>query len=159
MANGSELEIEIPQLDVAEYHRPYVSVWVQSPDNKHIMDIALWYQTSKKKNKEGQGTKWLKDLRKWWRHSGRDLKFPVDGLSSPTKPPGKHSISLNDKLASLPPLQEGHYELFVEAAREVGGRETLSIPFQWDGKTLKIKTNTTVTGEKELKSITLKQQP
>ena len=156
LAESGQLEIEIPRLDVAEYHRPYVAVWVQDAGNQHVMDIEVWYQQDKKSAKEGQGTKWLKDIRKWWRMSGRELDFPVDGLSNPTKPPGKHSILLNEKLSKLPALEEGNYQLFVEAAREVGGREILSIPFKWDGKNLQVIEESTVKGSDEITSITLK---
>lgn len=156
LAESGQLEIEIPRLDVAEYHRPYVAVWVQDAGNQHVMDIEVWYQQNKKSAKEGQGTKWLKDIRKWWRMSGRELDFPVDGLSSPTKPPGKHSISLKQKFAKLPPLKDGTYQLFVEAAREVGGREILSIPFKWDGENIQLVEESAVKGSKEITSITLK---
>ena len=26
------LSIEVPRLDVAEYHRPYVAIWIENPD-------------------------------------------------------------------------------------------------------------------------------
>lgn len=157
--NGHELEVEIPQLDVAEYHKPYVSVWVQNSKNEHVLDVSLWYEMGKGKKaskQDGHGTKWIKDLRKWWRVSGRELDFPVDGVSSPTKPPGKHRVSLDEKLTDLPPLEKGSYTLCVEAAREVGGRELLSIPFKWDGENLQPEGQSSVKGKEELGTITLK---
>ena len=44
-----------------------------------------------------------------------------------------HALSFSDKqhLAKLAP---GQYTLVVEAAREVGGRELLKIPFTWPAK-------------------------
>ena len=132
-ASAAEMEIgiEIPQLNVAEYHRPYVAIWVEGADGKAVADLAVWYQN--KDTKEGHGTKWLPDLRQWWRKSGRSLKVPVDGVTGPTKPVGKHALSFSDKqhLAKLAP---GQYTLVVEAAREVGGRELLKIPFTWPAK-------------------------
>lgn len=146
------LEIEIPQLEVAEYHRPYVAAWIEGEDKQLISDVLVWYQTEVR-NPGGEhgdhGEKWLKDLRKWWRISGRNLNLPIDGLSSPTRPPGKHQINLTETIKKLP---QGSYKLHVEAAREVGGRELLAIPFTWDGTTLKAEP---VKGSTELGAITL----
>jgi len=123
-----DVNIEIPKLNVAEYHRPYVAIWVEGADQKVAANLSVWYQH--KDTAEGHGTKWLPDLRQWWRKSGRTLKVPVDGVTGPTKPVGKHALSFTDKqqLAGLAP---GDYTLVVEAAREVGGRELLKIPFTW----------------------------
>ena len=132
-ATAAQLDVgvEIPQLKVAEYHRPYVAVYVEGADGKAAANLAVWYMS--KDTAEGHGTKWLPDLRQWWRKSGRSLKVPVDGVTGPTKPVGKHALSFSDKqhLAKLAP---GQYTLVVEAAREVGGRELLKIPFTWPAK-------------------------
>ena len=77
--------------------------------------------------------------------------MPVDGVSGPTKPAGTHQIDLTAAIAALP---QGSYHLIVEAAREVGGRELLSVPFTWDGTTLQ---SDPVQGSSELGTITLKQ--
>ena len=126
-----DINVEIPKLNVAEYHRPYVAVWIEGADQKVAANLSVWYQQTS--NSEGHGTKWLPDLRQWWRKSGRSLKVPVDGVTGPTKPVGKHVLSFSDKqhLAKLAP---GQYTLVVEAAREVGGRELLKIPFTWPAK-------------------------
>lgn len=126
-----DVNVEIPKLNVAEYHRPYVAVWIEGADQKVAANLSVWYQQTS--NSEGHGTKWLPDLRQWWRKSGRSLKVPVDGVTGPTKPAGRHALSFSDKqhLAGLAP---GQYTLVVEAAREVGGRELLKIPFTWPAK-------------------------
>src|SRR5690606_31859231 len=80
---------------------------------------------------EGHGTKWLPDLRQWWRKSGRNLDLPVDGVTGPTRPVGKHVIKVDAASPRLAKLQAGQYTLVVEAVREVGGRELLKIPFTW----------------------------
>lgn len=123
------LSVEVPRLDVAEYHRPYVSVWIERKDGSLVGDLAHWYQQTQAGKEEG--TKWLKDVRQWWRRSGRDQQFPVDGISGATKPVGKHRISFNDSKAPLAGLAAGDYQLLVEAAREVGGREVIKLPFSW----------------------------
>ena len=132
--NAAELNlnIEIPRINAAEYHRPYVAVWVEGADQKAVANLAVWYQ--QRDTDEGHGTKWLPDLRQWWRKSGRTLKVPVDGITGPTKPVGKHALRLDESHPELKKLPAGNYTLVVEAAREVGGRELLKIPFTWPAK-------------------------
>ena len=147
MANDLKLTIEIPKIDAKEYHRPYVAAWIEKPDQSHAANLAVWYEA---KNEKGES--WLKDLRQWWRKSGRSVKMPLDGISGPTRPVGKHTLDIPEKSAPLPPLAEGEYTLVVEAAREVGGRETVRIPFKWDGKTA---VDASGTGKTELGQIQL----
>ncbi len=122
------LQVEIPRLTVAEYHRPYVAVWIEDSSRRSQGSLAVWYDL---KMADGEGQKWLKDLREWWRRDGRGLSFPVDGVTSATRAPGRHEVTFNTdhpQLAALPP---GDYLLAVEASREVGGRERLTLPFTW----------------------------
>ena len=85
LAADLELSLEIPRLTVAEYHRPYVAVWIENPDKTAVKTLAVWYDV-KLKNQEGQ--KWLKDMRQWWRRAGRDMSLPADGISAATRAPG-----------------------------------------------------------------------
>ena len=147
------LNIEIPRINAAEYHRPYVAAWVEGADGKAVADLAVWYQD--KDTKEGHGTKWLPDLRQWWRKSGRTLKVPVDGVTGPTRPVGKHALSLDEKHPALAKLAPGNYTLVVEAVREVGGRELLKIPFDWKGKP----SSGSAQGKTELGKVTLSAKP
>lgn len=128
LAAELQLSVEIPRLQVAEYHRPYVAIWLEQPDQKHVANLALWYE-QKLKDKEGE--KWLKDLRQWWRRSGRSLEMPVDGVSGATRAVGSHSLTFSSSQPALQTLATGDYQLVVEAAREVGGRELLRLPFSW----------------------------
>lgn len=147
------LSIEIPRINAAEYHRPYVATWVESADGKAAANLAVWYQD--KDTKEGHGTKWLPDLRQWWRKSGRSLKVPVDGITGPTRPVGKHVLNFDDRHPDLARLPAGNYVLVVEAVREVGGRELLKIPFAWKGKP----SSGSAQGKSELGRITLASKP
>lgn len=133
-AYAAELRVgvEIPRLEAAEYHRPYVAVWIEGGDQKVAANLAVWYQ--QRGNSEGHGTKWLPDLRQWWRRSGRALKLPIDGVSGPTRPVGTHTIAVSDRDPRLAGLAPGDYTLVVEAVREVGGRELLKLPFTWAPK-------------------------
>lgn len=129
VAADLNVTVQIPQLDVAEYHRPYTAVWVEREDHSVAAQLAVWY--AQKESKEGAGTKWLPELRQWWRRGGRDLQMPVDGVSGATRPVGEQKLSFHDGKAPLGQLPPGKYELVVEAAREVGGREVVRVPFTW----------------------------
>ncbi|HMN84301.1 MAG TPA: DUF2271 domain-containing protein [Burkholderiaceae bacterium] len=128
VAADLSVSVEIPRLNVAEYHRPYVAIWIEKADRSFAGNLAVWYDVKLRNN---EGTKWLKDMRAWWRKSGRDLAMPIDGLSSPTRAPGEHTVTFSQAKAPLDRLAPGNYELVVEAAREVGGRELVRIPFEW----------------------------
>jgi hypothetical protein len=128
LAGDITVAVEIPKLAVAEYHRPYVAIWIEGADQKVAANLAVWYEMKKANN---EGTKWLKDIRQWWRKSGRDLAMPVDGVSSATRPPGSQTVAFSGAKAPLNALPPGSYQLVVEAAREVGGRELLRVPFDW----------------------------
>ncbi len=132
-AQATELSVtvEIPRLQVAEYHRPYTAIWIEREDRSVAANLAIWYDV-KMKNDEGE--KWLKDMRQWWRRSGRELDLPIDGVSGATRAPGSHTVSFSSGKAPLGDLPAGSYRLLVEAAREVGGRELVEIPFQWPPK-------------------------
>lgn len=153
-----KVSIEIPRLTVAEYHRPYVAVWLEKPDQTFVGNIAVWYDL---KLKDHEGTKWLKDMRQWWRKSGRELSMPVDGLSSATRAPGEHQIAVALDKAPMKDLGEGQYHLVVEAAREVGGREILRIPFQWPARAGNNTPadNPKIKGEHELGQVGLELKP
>lgn len=111
--------VEIPRLEVAEYHAPYLAMWLENADGA-ATSLGVWYDVDLK-NEEGET--WLKDLRQWWRKAGRSTDMPVDGVSGPTRPPGAH-----DAVFSVDDIAPGEYEFVIEAAREVGGRELLRIP-------------------------------
>ena len=123
-----DVTITIPQLKVAEYHRPYVAIWVEKA-GAPAKTVAVWYDYDMKGN---EGTKWLRDVRQWWRASGRTMTFPANGITGATRAPGAQKISFSR--AQLGAAAPGDYTLVIEAAREVGGRELLRIPFTWPAK-------------------------
>jgi hypothetical protein len=121
------LKLQLPRLDIAEYHKPYVAAWIEkASDQSFAGNVALWYDVNKRNN---GGAKWLKDMRTWWRKSGHDTTV-VDGVTGATRGAGEHSVNLLDAKA-VTALQPGQYEMVVEAARENGGREVLRVPFDW----------------------------
>ena len=153
-AASLDVNVEVPKLNVAEYHRPYVAVWIEDAGQKAAANLSVWYQQGS--NSEGHGTKWLPDLRQWWRKSGRNLQVPVDGVTGPTRPVGKHALSFNGNQPQLRDLPAGQYTLVVEAVREVGGRELLKIPFTWPAKAAQ---NGSAQGSSELGAVRLAIKP
>ncbi|WP_312166489.1 DUF2271 domain-containing protein [Phenylobacterium sp.] len=153
LAADLELNLEIPRLTVAEYHRPYVAVWIETPDKTAVKTLAVWYDV-KLKNQEGQ--KWLKDMRQWWRRAGRDMSLPADGISAATRAPGKHQVVFKGGVSPLGNLPAGQYNLVVEAAREVGGVEVLRAPFQWPPKA---RTTSSAQGTSELGAMSVTVKP
>jgi hypothetical protein len=111
LASDLAVGVEVPRLTVAEYHRPYVAMWVERADQGVAANLAVWYATAKK---DGEGAKWLKDMRQWWRRSGRELQVPADGLTSATRPAGKHKLSFNDSAKPLGKLLFTQYLLPFE---------------------------------------------
>lgn len=150
MATASEvtLTVTLPRLNVAEYHAPYVAVWIED-EQRQATQVAVWYDVAMA---NGEGQQWLKDLRQWWRRGGRALSMPVDGLTGATRGPGQHTVStrLTAALSSLPP---GQYQLVVEAAREVGGREVLQLPVTLPLTAQQLPSE--ITGQSELGAIRL----
>ncbi|WP_343732252.1 DUF2271 domain-containing protein [Duganella sp.] len=151
MAADLALKLDVPQLNVAEYHRPYIAAWLENADQKVVANLAVLYDTKKKDN---AGTKWLKDMRQWWRKSGRELSMPMDGVSGATKAPGE--LTLNIPKGALDKLPAGQYTVLVEAAREAGGREVVKVPLAWPPKTA---ANVTGQGKEELGAVVVQVKP
>ena len=119
-AAAGTVDVTLPRQDVAEYHRPYVAIWLEPVGGGAPRTVALWYDV--KKTGREDGTKYLADLRAWWRKGGRSLAVPADGISGATRAAGHYSVKLPDNLPA------GRYILNVEAAREAGGRDLVSLP-------------------------------
>lgn len=153
LAADMNVKIEVPKLSVAEYHKPYVAVWVERPDQSVAANLSLWYDVKKNEN---VGTKWLKDLRQWWRHVGRDLTVPIDGVTGATQAPGEHQLNYQSGKAPFGNLPAGDYKLVVEASREGGGREVVRIPFQWPPKSAQ---SLSAKGADELGTVALNLTP
>lgn len=125
-ALAASVTVTIPQVKVAEYHRPYVAGWIEPVAGGDAKTLFVWYDV--KKGGREPGTKWLADLRTWWRKGGSTAKLPADGVSGATRAPGAYTIPIPGNLPA------GQYVLKVEAARETGGRELVSVPFSVPAK-------------------------
>jgi hypothetical protein len=140
-AAAGTISITLPQIKVAEYHRPYVAAWIELAGGGPTRSLAVWYDGKKAGNEPG--TKWLADLRSWWRKGGRSLAMPADGISGATRAPGTYTIPMPAD------IRPGAYVLNVEAAREAGGRELVSVPIAVPAAGAR------ATGHTELGAITL----
>ena len=155
-AASMQISVEVPKINVTEYHAPYTAIWLESAaegDKKITKTLAVWYADKKR---EGGGEKWLKDLRQWWRRDGRSLTFPVDGVSGATKLSGIHQLSFTQGVAPLGNLEKGNYVLLVEIAREGGGREVVKVPFTWPVEKI---TSLKESGTTEVGAVTLELNP
>lgn len=153
MAADLTLKFEIPQLNVAEYHRPYLAAWLENADQKVVANLAVLYDVKKKDN---GGAKWLKDMRQWWRKSGRDVQMPMDGVSGATRGPGEQTLNFPVAKEALNKLPAGNYQLVVEAAREAGGRELVKVPLAWPPKSAQ---SFSAKGKEELGEVTVQVKP
>jgi hypothetical protein len=131
LAADLTVKFELPQLNVAEYHKPYVAIWIERADQSVASPLAVLYDVKKKDN---AGTKWVKDLRTWWRKAGREVELPMDGVSGATRAAGSHTMSFGPARTGIDKLPAGDYKLVIEAAREAGGRELVRVPFTWPAK-------------------------
>lgn len=154
-ATAAELTVkfEIAQLNVAEYHRPYVAMWIERADQSVAANLAVLYDVKKKDN---GGAKWLKDLRTWWRKAGRDMTA-MDGISGATRAAGEQTISFGPAKTGIDKLAAGDYKLVLEASRESGGRELVKVPFTWPARGGKIAAS--AAGTEELGKVALSINP
>ncbi len=141
-ATAATISVTIPRLNVAEYHRPYVAGWLEPAGGGAARTVFVWYDIKKGGNEPG--TKWLADLRTWWRKGGRSLTLPADGVSGATRAPGTYQVPLPKNLPA------GAYVLNIEAARETGGRELVQVPITVPNK------GGTATGKAELATVTVR---
>jgi hypothetical protein len=155
LASAADLrvEIELPDIKASDYRRPYIAVWLERPDNSVAANLAVWYDV---RMRNDEGTTWLKDIRQWWRRIGRDTAVPVDGVTSATRGPGTHKLSFTDGAAPLGKLAKGEYRLMVEASREHGGREVISVPLQWPPAASK---QVAASGEREIGRVAVELIP
>lgn len=152
-AADMNVTLEVPRLDVAEYHKPYVAVWIEQGRRDVVANLAVWYDVELP---DGEGKEWLKDMRQWWRRTGRSLEMPVDAFTGATRAPGSHTLTFTSVKQPLGDLPAGEYTLLIEASREVGGREMLEIPFVWPPQKQE---TLSAQGESELGKVSLELQP
>lgn len=108
-----ELTVNLPHLKVNPYHNPYVAIWVETPEGKQVKTIALWVKEYE----------WFKDIRQWWRKTGRNLGSSIDAISSATRKWGTYTVTWDGSDTEGEYLPPGNYILNLEASREEGDRD------------------------------------
>ena len=107
------LKVNIPDIKTEPYHRPYVAIWLEDSQRQAVSTIAVWWKKDT----------WLKDMRQWWRKSGKSLGEGLDAYSGPTKKPGDYTVKWAPVDAKGKKLAPGKYILNFESVREEGGRD------------------------------------
>ncbi len=107
-----KIELNLPTIEGSTSYRPYVAVWVENDQGEVVKNLALW-------SKEPD---WLKDMRRWWRKTGRYGGTDIDAVSSATRRPGTYELSWNGLDAKGDQVPTGRYTVHIEAAREHGSR-------------------------------------
>ncbi len=130
---------QIPVHQVSEYRRPYVAIWITDADGGLVRQLRL----------HGDSPRWLREIALWWRRYGRRDESVIDGLARPTVKPGRQTLVWDGRDDSGRRAPEGRYVLQVEAAREHGERELVSLPFELSGRPFELRAK----GDKELGSI------
>ncbi len=144
------ISVEIPRIETDAYFRPYVAVWLETEQREAVQTLALWYQVDAANTQE-DGSKWLKDLRQWWRKVGKKNASNYDGFTGATRRPGQHKLVWKTELAGE--LEVGNYFINFEAAREEGGRTFHRAPFAV--KKTSSKQSITIPAEHEFGEITI----
>lgn len=112
------IDYQVPQLESERYHAPYLALWIAREDGSPVRQLLVL----------GERSRYLQDLPQWWRRYGRDDLPAIQGIARPTRLPGRYSVAWDgrdDRGQALPP---GPYRVQVEAARQGGGHEFLSVP-------------------------------
>lgn len=146
-----KLKVEVPELEVDPYFKPYVAIWLEDETRAPLDTIALWYQIESNTNAQEDGKKWLKDLRQWWRKIGRSSMDNMDGVSGATRRPGVYDFTWVLSNETLTQLNTKKIILHVEASREEGGRSYQRLTVNMHSASVH-----TVQPEGELGLITLK---
>src|SRR4051794_10646234 len=47
--------VELPKLEVAEYHRPYLAMWIEREDASFVANLSVWYQEKRGGGPAGPG--------------------------------------------------------------------------------------------------------
>jgi hypothetical protein len=136
-----EVQVELPKIETGTYHRPYVAVWIENEQQQPVRLVEAWLEKPD----------WIKDLRRFWRKLGRSEPQLVDARTGATKGPGSYKVRWDGKDEQGKAVAPGTYVLFVEAAREQGGRNLAKQAFKWDGSAVQVE----IKASKELGKIQL----
>lgn len=104
-------------------HRPFAAIWVENEKREPVRNLALWY------NK----TKWVPDLRNWYRINGEKFKADKENYASvtgATRSPGKYTIKWDGKDDKGNFVPQGKYTIIIESSKEHGTDEIIRQPLE-----------------------------
>lgn len=104
-------------------HRPFAAIWVENEKKEAVRNLALWY------NK----TKWVPDLKNWYRINGESFKADKANFASvtgATRSPGKYTIKWDGKDDKGNYVAQGKYTIIIETSKEHGTDEILRQPME-----------------------------
>ncbi|WP_082435208.1 DUF2271 domain-containing protein [Pedobacter sp. Hv1] len=104
-------------------HRPFAAIWVENENKVAVRNLALWY------NK----TKWVPDLRNWYRINGDNFKADKENYASvtgATRSPGKYTIKWDGKDDKGNYVPQGKYTIIIETSKEHGTDEIIRQPME-----------------------------
>ena len=116
------IDFAIPEVDEGNYRRPYVGIWVTTPRKKLVRSLMLL----------GESRRWMEENYVWWRRYGRKFDSVVDGVSRPTRMPGRYNATWDGRDDFGKAIENGEYILHVEMAREHGGHTYKQIAIKID---------------------------
>lgn len=124
-------------------HRPFAAIWVENENKQAVRNLALWY------NK----TKWVPDLKNWYRINGDSFKADKANFASvtgATRSPGKYTIKWDGKDDKGNYVPQGKYTIMIETSKEHGTDEIIRQPMELKKSAKKI----TVNGNVEISNVT-----
>lgn len=113
-------------------HRPFAAIWVENEKKESVRNLALWY------NK----TKWIPDLKNWYRINGDSFKANKDNFSSvtgATRNPGKYTIKWDGKDDKGKYVPQGKYTIMIETSKEHGTDEIIRQQIEFKKAPKKVK--------------------
>ena len=128
-------DFTIPTLDVDDYEKPYIAIWLTNADRKVIKNLLLL----------GKSEQWAQTNKRWWRKSGRHNELLLDGLARPSRKPGHYQLSWDWRDDYGNKVPAGDYQLHIEVSREDG--EVNLASFKFNSFSLPIKEIKSAQGE------------
>ncbi len=109
--NKLTLTYTIPQLDVTDYEKPYVAIWLSNNAGKPLKQLALL----------GDSERWWQENRKWWRKLGRKEPHIIANMAHATKRPGEYTTNWYGLDDFGNHIHDSQLVIHIEASREDGG--------------------------------------
>lgn len=134
------ITFSLPKISSGNYRKPYVALWLENNKRKVVKNFLLL----------GDNERWMSKNSYWWRRLGRKEPELLQVFARPTRRAGEYQVVWQGQDDYGKPLAQGNYKLMIEAAREHGGHEKITIEFEL-GRPVK----KTEKGKHEIQSLTL----